>query len=127
MARETDDFSETLVIYYSVEDQRWIAHGLHTDQIGDGDSVIAAIEDALRGINAVQTIAHDDPSVEFWREAPPDIQAMAHAAQSLPREIYEIAHRRAHGRWPNDVPVDVKPDTGVSFKTEIRERQEVCC
>jgi hypothetical protein len=83
MARNTEKFNETLVIFFSAEDQRWIAHGLHTDQIGDGDSVIGALEDALRAIDAVEMIVHDDPTVAFFREAPDDIQAMAINAKPL--------------------------------------------
>jgi hypothetical protein len=37
---------ETVVIFHSKEDQCWIAHGLHTDQIGTGESMLKALEDA---------------------------------------------------------------------------------
>jgi len=121
MPRERIKLNETLVIFYSDEDQRWIAHGLRTDQIGDGDSVIAALEDGIRAIDAVLSVAHDDPTVAVLREAPADVQARARNSTPLPREIYEIAHRRARGDWPDEVPVDVTPKSSASFKTEIGE------
>jgi hypothetical protein len=121
MRRAQSKFNETLVIFFSDEDRRWIAHGLHTDQIGDGDSVIAALEDAIRAVDAVISVAHDDPTVEVLREAPADIQAKARTSTPLPREIYEIAHRRARGDWPDEVPIDVTPKSTASFKTEIGE------
>jgi hypothetical protein len=114
-------FQETLVIFHSKEDRCWIAHGLHTDQIGTGDSVLDALTDAIRGIDAVLLIAHDDPTIAYLREAPKEIQKLAKKAKPLPREIYEIAHRKVRGQWPSEIPVDISPDSSEAFTAEISE------
>ena len=125
MARDQDNLNETLLIYYSEEDQRWVAHGLRTDQIGDGESMLGALVDAMRAIDAVFLAAHDDPTLASLREAPEEIQKIAKDAKLLPRELYEIAYRRVRGSWPDDMQVEVRPKTGTAFKTEIRE-EAVC-
>jgi hypothetical protein len=119
------DLIETVVIFHSKEDDCWIAHGLHTDQIGAGQSMLKALEDAIRAIDQVLLIAHDEPSVAFLREAPKNIQRLAKSAEPLPRELYEIAHRRVRGEWPDDIAVEVKPDEDSAFKADFQEFQLV--
>jgi hypothetical protein len=100
---------ETAVIFQSVEDECWIAHGLRTDQIGTGDSIVNALADLIRALEAVAAQARRDPSISLLRKAPPEIQARAKTARKLPQELYEIAHRRAKGSWPAELIVGVEP------------------
>jgi len=49
MPRHKDriSFKDEFIVYYSKEDQSWIAHSLYTDQLGYGDCVVNAIVDLL--------------------------------------------------------------------------------
>lgn len=111
--------SDMCVIYESREDGCWIAHGLRTDQIGTGGSVVEALADLIRAIDQIRELAQHDASVAVLRPAPADIQKMAHDARDLPHEIYEIAYRMVTGKWPADWKL--QPPKGETFKAEIPE------
>lgn len=96
-------FEESVVLYYSDEDRAWIAHGLRTDQIGVGDRIVDALADFLKAIDQVLQNAREDRTLAYLREAPEDIQRMHDEARRLPNEIYEVAHKMAHGDWPEDI------------------------
>lgn len=115
---------DTLVIYYSDEDRCWVAHSLHTDQIGMGERIIDALADALTAIEQVRKVAREDPSVNMWCEAPPEIKALANDAKVLPRELYEIAYKMAHGMWPAEIDMKAESDTRSRFSTELTELEE---
>ena len=117
MGRANDE----CVIYWSSRDSCWIAHSLRMDQIGTGECVLAALEDLLRAVRQFQELARSDRLIALLREAPPQIQKMAQTAQPLPREMYEVAYRRVHGDWPQDLPVRIEPTHRKRFKTDIHE------
>ena len=101
---------ECFVLYQSREDACWVAHGLHTDQIGTGNDVVQALASCIRAVDAVKEIAAANPGIKRYREAPPEIQKLAKGASRLPGEIFEIAHKMARGKWPEDVGlVDFRP------------------
>lgn len=103
MAKRSNKFVDTCVIYFSKTDNCWIAHSLRTDQIGTGDCIISALADSLRAVAQVAMAAKEDATLTLFREAPKAIQAKAKKAEELPREMYEIAHKMAHGSWPEEI------------------------
>ncbi len=109
-------FRETFVIYESAEDGCWVAHGVSTDQIGTGDCIVEAIVGYMRAIEHVIQIAAEGKDIAIRRLAPPEVRAMAKNAPSLPKEIYEIAHKQVYGKWPDDLPVKVDPPPKHPFK-----------
>ena len=46
--------ADICLIYFSEDDNCWVAHGLHTDQIGTGDWFVDALADYLVGIDAAR-------------------------------------------------------------------------
>ncbi len=100
-------FRDQCVIYYDHEARRWIAHSLDTDQIGDGDSVLDALVDLMRGVKAILDLAAEDPTVQVKSPAPTEIRRMAETALPLPAEVYEIACKQVHGDWPAQLTVQV--------------------
>lgn len=112
MAKRTQD---EILVYYSQQDKAWLAHSFRTDQIGSGECILEAVESLLRGIKSIMDLAKEDPSIEVWREATADVQARAKSAKTLPYEFVEIAHRRVHGNWPKELPVQAKPSERVRF------------
>ena len=109
------------VIYESRQDNCWIAHSLRTDQIGTGDCVVNALADLLKAVQQILNLAKQEDDIAVLREAPTRIQRMAKTAQTLPREIYEIAHKRVHGEWPKDFEPNFKTPHRRKYKTNIVE------
>ena len=114
------EIKDTLVIYQSEEDQCWVAHSLRTDQIGTGDRIVDAIADVLQAIDQLCKLVRDDSSIQLYREAPANILKIAEQAKTLPAEIYEIAHRKVHGTWPDYVKPDFTVE-GEAFTSEVTE------
>ena len=112
--------ADTCVIFASRQDECWIAHSLRMDQIGTGQSVLEALEDLLRAIEQVRAEARADKSIEIFREAPARIQRMAESATPLPKELFEVAHKRVHGNWPKEIKIRTE-STRKRFKAELRE------
>jgi len=106
------------VIYYSDEDGVWIAHSLHTDQIGTGDCPTEALADLILGLRHLFKLAAEHPDIEIFRKAPDEIYRKIRRAKPLPDEIYQIAYRRAYGDWPEDWDVRNRQHQRC-FKTEI--------
>lgn len=118
---EKTEIKDTIFIRHSSEDDCWVAHSLRTDQIGTGDDIVTALADAITAIDQVMTLAHEDPTVNCFREAPADIQEMAKHAKKLPGELYEIAHLKARGDWPDTLPLSIEPPSDESFVVEGEE------
>jgi hypothetical protein len=123
MARKQGkSFTEMCVIYESEEDKGWVAHGLRTDQIGCGDCVVDALVAYVRAVDNLLKVAGEEKDVQILREAPPEVQARQRTATPLPKEIYEIAHKRVRGTWPKGLPVEVSPSSSNAvFKRRMRE------
>jgi hypothetical protein len=58
-------------------------------------------------------------NISVLRQAPPEVRATAKSARPLPREIYEIAHKKLYGHWPREFCVAALPKQ--TFKTTLRE------
>lgn len=117
--RSKRPFRETCVIYESSEDGCWVAHGLRTDQIGMGNCVVDALADFMKAVDQVLKVASQGKNISVSRSAPPEILAMAKTARPLPREIYEIAHKKLYGHWPREFCVGAPPKQ--TFKTTLSE------
>jgi hypothetical protein len=120
MAKRKANLNEGIVIYFSQEDNCWIAHSLKTDQLGTGERIVDALADVLKAIHLIRDEAAKDRSLALYRDAPREIQQMFKKAKSLPGEIFEVAHKMVHGEWPRDWnPPEPKQETGAPFKTDI--------
>ena len=95
------------VIYWSKQDDCWIAHSLHTDQIGHGAGPLYALADMLKAVQEVMALAGEDETIQPWREAPPRVQKMCKAADPLPKETFEVAYMMAHGQWPEYLKIEM--------------------
>ena len=115
-------FVDRCVIYYETHDKCWVAHSLRTDQIGAGDCVVDALTALLRAVDFVLKDAAQDHTLAVFREAPKDIQDIANSAETLPREVFEIAHKMVRGKWPQSLPLCLEPDLGQTYTTNIREK-----
>jgi hypothetical protein len=124
MTGDTLNFEDTILIYFSSEDDCWTGHSLRTDQIGMGDDIVTALADVMKAVDQVRALASEDETLAYLREAPPEIQRLAVHAKPLPGELYEIAHHKARGEWPVEVPVEVKPDSKEAF---IAKAEPVAC
>jgi len=108
------------VIYYSRDDDCWIAHGLNTDQIGTGDCVLHALADLMTALKQLGELAAEDETIEVRRDAPVSIRKKVASAQRLPRELYEIAHKMVHGDWPNiEVKIEGRGRRRPKFTAEL--------
>ena len=111
MAKKKITLNDEVVVYYSADDGCWIAHSLHTDQIGTGDRIVDSMAALVRGISAILKLAEADETIAFLREAPARIQKLARSAKALPLEVYEVAHKMATGRWPKYLTIEVTADS----------------
>lgn len=129
MARKRDGrirFSEKFyecLIWDSNEDGCWIAHSLHTDQIGTGDCVLEALADMMKAVNQTYELYQQEPDIAFLREAPSKVSRLADRAAPVPKEIYEIAHKMVNGDWPNYI----KAEFALSRKKLHLNPSEMAC
>ena len=115
-------FEDTLVIYHSADDRCWIAHSLETDQVGTGNSIVDAMADAIKAVHQVFALAREDRTIAYRRRAPREIFAIRKHAKRLPGEFFEVAHKKVHGKWPQNLKLDIAPKAGSdAFTAEIRE------
>ena len=91
------------------------------DQIGTGDGVVDALADLILAVHQVFEEAKKDNSINPFRKAPANIIRKAAKARKLPREVFEVAYRKVHNQWPDDLIVDVSPQlpNHPLFKTEF--------
>ena len=104
------------VIYASTEDRCWLAHGLYTDQIGTGEDLADALRDYIVAVEQVMEAVAADETINPFRRAPVDVFKLFENAVDIPREIYEIAHRRATGDWPEEFNCPVHPPSDEQYK-----------
>jgi hypothetical protein len=120
--RHIPSFQESAVIYFSPEDNCWIANGLVTDQVGTGVDMGRALADLICGVDRLIQLAREDETIEYIREAPAEIRAMTAHSKPLPREIYEVAHKIARGEWPSEIePTFMAMNDNVTYTAEIPE------
>src|SRR5438876_4446658 len=121
IGKKLRDFRDSVLIYFSEEDDSWIAHSLRTDQIGLGDDVVTALSNLIRAIDSLIELCKEDRTLALFRDAPADVKKRARAAKPLRRELYEIAHLKARGKWPDDQPLKVEPEEDEAFIAKIAE------
>ena len=63
----------------------------------------------MKAIRQIITLAHDDPTINPWRQAPARVQKLAAKSQPLPDTIAEVALRMANGLWPENLRIAVEP------------------
>jgi hypothetical protein len=114
-------FKDECVIYYSRSDECWIAHGLHTDQIGTGSGALDALVEFMEGIDTLLSVAQKHKDIDIYREAPHYIQKRAQKAYALPEELYGIASKKVRGYWPDNTKISIKFPKNRSIKTDIND------
>lgn len=114
--------TEIFVIFYSRTDKSWIAHGLRTDQFGTGDCILHALIDGMKAVDQTIAYAKKHPDISILRRAPNRIYQIAQQAENLPKEVYEIAHKRLYGKWPESLPAEFPAKQNICFKY----REEIC-
>ncbi len=98
-----------VIVYQSDEDKCWVAHSLHTDQIGTGDCLLDSLIDLATALKGLAELSEADIRIKTRREAPSKIQNMAKTATPLPGEIASIASKIAWGEWPKEMGVNLGP------------------
>lgn len=114
-------FKDEFVIYYSKEDASWIAHSLHTDQIGLGDCVVDAIVDLMVCLHNLCELAKKQRDIQRYVEAPEDIQKLRQNARSLPDCIAQIAVERFYHQFPSEwsVQINIPQSECVTMPLEL--------
>jgi len=112
------------VIYFSKEDDCWIAHSLHTDQMGYGDCIVDALADLFVALRQIVTAQSSDKTIEIFCEAPLHIQNIKQVAKELPECFYQIACDRADGKWPRDFDITYNKRNHYKYLLPIDEN---CC
>lgn len=115
------ELHEKIVIYRSPPDGGWVAHGLRTDQVGIAASPVDALAQLIRLVHALLDESAIDQSIEILRAAPEEIRKMAEVSTPLPKEIVEVAHWKAVGKWPQDWEIQGPGPEGESFVAEVEE------
>ena len=85
------------VIYYSQEDECWIAHSVYTDQVGLGNTHIKAFSELIRLVDKLLAMASADDSIEYLRKAPDEVLEILKQSKPYPFEWSEVAHNVARG------------------------------
>lgn len=100
---------DEFVIYYSKEDESWIAHSLRTDQMGLGDCVVDALADLMLGLHNLHQLAKTQKDIQIAFEAPDEIKKIARQAKHLDDCILEIAFKKFCKTWPKyyNVHIDI--------------------
>ena len=116
--RKPQRFWDVFAIYYSKDDNCWIAHSIRTDQFGTGDCIVDALVDGMKAVDQVVALAQRKPNVKIFCDAPAKIQQIARKAKRLPDEVFEIAHKKLYGEWPKDLEVEFKPQEFHCFSSK---------
>jgi hypothetical protein len=117
----TAPFKDECLIHYSAQDGSWIAHGLHTDQVGFGDCVVDAIVDLMVRLRNLSELAQKE-KVQIFIEAPEEIQRLCEGAKPLPDCIAQIARERFYHQLSSewaihiDIPYSECVTTPLSFE-----------
>ena len=115
-------FMDIFVIYSSKDDHCWVAHSLRTDQIGTGDCVLEALMDGMKAVDQIVELAEKDGDVEVFCDAPEEIAVLAKSAQPLPQELYDIAHKKLYGEWPDKCGIKLDVPASETFTIGVPEK-----
>lgn len=121
MAQNGASFVDKCLIYYSHDDNCWVAHSLRTDQVGLGDGVVDALVDLMTGTGNLLAMAKSDPSIAIFRDAPEDIQKRAAQASPLSQAIIQIAYERYTNRLPKEYKVDIEIPKSEHLTAQLLE------
>jgi len=116
-------FMDKCLIYYSEQDKSWVAHSLHTDQLGYGDCVVNAIVDLLIGTKNLLELKRKDTEIEVFCQAPKEIFESCEKAIPLPDVLWEVALDRFSKKLLYEVYVDIPQDS--QFIYQFQEPQLV--
>lgn len=108
-------FRDTYVIYFSKDDKCWIAHSLRIDEFGTGDSIITALMDGMKAVDQCIELVKQNPKIELFSDAPQEIWDMARTSDKLPKEMYDIAHKKLYGQWPKVLQLEATTDRKQVF------------
>lgn len=120
LRKKASGFQDECVIYFSRADNCWIAHSLHTDQVGTGKNMLDAFVELLRAIGSLIELSSEGTPVSIRREAPRGVQKRAGKAIPVPQELYVIALKRARGEWPDDFRVFAEPSRRCPVSAKIQ-------
>ena len=104
---------DQILIYWSTDDDAFVAHGINTDQMGMGPRVVDALAGAIQAIACLGEESVRDPNVTIYSPAPAEVRELFEQADELPKEIFEIAHKMAIGEWPDYLTVDLSKDESI--------------
>lgn len=117
---ETTD--ELVVIFWSDDDQEFIAHSLNHDEFGTGETALLALADCIRAVGQIKRLALEDGRIQLLRKAPPELWERARAAEPLPAEAIKVATWMANDHWPELMTFpDLREDAGKTFVGALHE------
>lgn len=121
--KRTSPFRDEFIIYYSKEDASWVAHSLHTDQMGFGDCVVDALVDLMIGLHNLLNLAKRE-KVQVLFEAPDDIKEFVRTAKPIAECILQIAIEKFQNRIPPEYTLHVDIPQTERLKASYEERSE---
>jgi len=97
---------------------------VRTDQFGTGTCIVDALVDGMEAVDQVVELAQTRKGIEVFRNAPDEIIQRIKGAERLPDEIYEIAHKKLYGEWPEYIRPDFDIPPSHCFTRKVLE--EAC-
>jgi len=112
---------DVAVIYFSPEDEGWIAHSIYTDQIGWGTTPTNALAELIGVVDKLLALAAQDESVAYLQKAPDEIFERMKQSKPFPVEWFEIAHKKARGQWPDAPELNVSEADTEAYAVGFQE------
>ena len=75
----------------------------------------------MKAVDQVVALAKRKKGIQVFSDAPDEIQQIAKRAEKLPDEIYEIAHKKLYGDWPEYVKIQFDVEPSISFRKGVLE------
>ena len=80
------------IVYFSKEDDIFVAHSIECDQLGTGDTKFEAIEDLGTGLKNLYDLCEREKDLAFYRDAPPKFQEAIKKAKANTGKYNPIIH-----------------------------------
>ncbi len=112
---------DVAVIYFSSEDEGWIAHSIFTDQIGWGLNPTGALAELIRVVDKLLALAAQDESVSYLQQAPDEIFERMKRSKPFPVEWFEVAHKKARGDWPETAELNAGDAEAEAYAVGLPE------